>query len=73
MAYNLVTAFQRTCLPADWQSYTLSTLRHRLFWVPGELTRPQNRPTLRLVNSSLLAKWVEKILQGVHRVKPLEG
>jgi len=73
LAYNLVTAFQRTCLPADWQSYTLCTLRHRLFWVPGELTRPQNRPTLRLVNSSLLAKWVEKILQGVHRVKPLEG
>ena len=73
LAYNLVTAFQRTCLPADWQSYTLCTLRHRLFWVPGELTRPQNRPTLRLVNSSLLAKWVEKIQQGVHRVKPLEG
>ena len=73
LAYNLVTAFQRTCLPADWQSYTLCTLRHRLFWVPGELTRPQNRPTLRLVNSSLLAKWVEKILQGVHRIKPLEG
>ena len=73
LAYNLVTAFQRTCLPADWQSYTLCTLRHRLFWVPGELTRPQNRPTLRLVNSSFLAKWVEKILQGVHRVKPLEG
>src|SRR5258706_11027783 len=30
---------------------TLSKLRHRLFWLPGELTRPQNRPTLRLVNS----------------------
>jgi len=64
LAYNLVTAFQRTCLPADWQSYTWSTLRHRLFWVPGERTRPQNRPTLRLVNSSLLAKWVEKSCKG---------
>ena len=73
LAYNLVTAFQRTCLPAEWQSYTLSKLRHRLLWVPGELTRPQNRPTLRLVNSSILAKWVEKILRGVHRLKPLEG
>ena len=73
LAYNLVTAFQRTCLPAEWQSYTLSKLRHRLLWVPGELTRPQNRPTLRLVNSSILAKWVEKILRGVQRLKPLEG
>ena len=73
LAYNLVTAFQRTCLPAEWQSYTLSKLRQRLLWLPGELTRPQNRPTLRLVNSSILAKWVEKILHGVRRLKPLEG
>jgi hypothetical protein len=40
LAYNLVTAFQRTCLPEEWQDLTLSKLRHRLFWLPGELTRP---------------------------------
>lgn len=71
LAYNLVTAFQRTCLPKEWQSLTLSKLRHRLFWLPGELTRPQNRPTLRLVNSPLLAMKGEKILHRVHRLKPL--
>jgi len=73
LAYNLVTAFQRTCLPAEWQSFTLSKLRHKLFWVPGELTRPQNRPTLRLVNSPLITVSAEKILHRVHRLKPLEG
>jgi hypothetical protein len=73
LAYNLVTAFQRTCLPAEWQSLTLSKLRHRLLWLPGELTRPQNRPTLRLVNSRLIAARGEKILHRVHRLKPLEG
>src|SRR5881227_1081955 len=73
LAYNLVTAFQRTCLPAEWQCFTLSKLRHKLFWVPGELTRPQNRPTLRLVNSPLITVWAEKILHRVHRLKPLEG
>ena len=73
LAYNLVTAFQRTCLPNEWQSLTLSKLRHRLFWLPGELTRPQNRPTLRLVNSPLIAKAGEKILHRVHKLKPLEG
>ena len=73
LAYNLVTAFQRTCLPAEWQSLTLSKLRHKLFWVPGELTRPQNRPTLRLVNSPLITVWPEKILHRVHKLKPLEG
>src|SRR6266567_5277171 len=73
LAYNLVTAFQRTCLPEDWQSLTLSKLRQRLLWLPGELTRPQNRPILRLVNSPLIAQKAEKILRRVHRLKPLEG
>ena len=71
-AYNLVTAFQRTCLPEEWQSLTLRKLRNRLFWLPGELTRPQNRPTLRLVNSPLIAMRGDKILHRVHRLKPLE-
>lgn len=71
LAYNLVTAFQRTCLPEDWQTLTLSKLRHRLFWLPGELTRPHNRPTLRLANSRLLERWGDKILHRVHKLKPL--
>ena len=72
LAYNLVTAFQRTCLPEEWQSLTLSKLRHRLFWLPGELTRPQNRPTLRLPNSRLIEMWTDTILHRVHKAKPLE-
>ena len=72
LAYNLITAFQRTCLPEDWQTLTLSKLRRRLLWLPGELTRPQNRPTLRLANSRLIEMWAEKILHRVHKVKPLE-
>jgi len=73
LAYNLVTAFQRTCLPEEWQGLTLRKLRQRLFWAPGELTRPHNRPTLRLVNSPLVAMRAEKILDHVHRLKPLKG
>jgi hypothetical protein len=73
LAYNLVTAFQRTCLPPEWQGLTLSKLRHRLFWLPGELTHPQNRPTLRLVNSPLLAMRAEKLLHRIQRLKSLEG
>jgi len=71
LAYNLVTAFQRTCLPQEWQSLTLSKLRHQLFWLPGELTRPQNRPTLRLANSPIIEAETEKILRRVQRIKPL--
>lgn len=71
LAYNLVTAFQRTCLPEDWQDLTLRTLRYRLFWLPGELTRPQNRPILRLANSPVVQEWTEKILHRIQKLKPL--
>ena len=72
LAYNLVTAFQRTCLPEEWQTLTLSKLRHRLLWLPGELTRPQNRPTLRLPHSPIIQAWTETILHRAHKLKPLE-
>src|SRR5260370_18695648 len=71
LAYNLVTAFQRTCLPEDWQSLTLSKLRQRLLWVPRDLTRPQNRPILRLLNSPLIAQNPEKTLRRAPRLRPL--
>lgn len=72
LTYNLVTAFQRTCLPDEWQGHTLSKLRYKLFCLPGELTRPQNRPTLRLANSRALQGWADTILQRVHKLKPLD-
>ena len=72
LAYNVVTSFQRRRLPPDWQDLTLGTLRYRLFWLPGELTRPQNRPTLRLADSPTLRSWTEKPLTRIHKVKPLE-
>jgi Transposase DDE domain group 1 len=72
LAYNLVTAFQRTGLPEPWQCLTLSKLRYRLFWLPGELTRPQNRPTLRLAQSSAVQGWTEHSLHCVHKLKPLD-
>ena len=73
LAHNLVTVFQRTCLPDDWQDLNLSTLRYKLFWLPGELTRPQNRPTLRLANSPLIQTWTDQILHRIHKLKPLDG
>lgn len=71
LAYNLVTAFQRTCLPESWQGHTLQKLRFKLFLLPGELTRPQNRPTLRLKDSPLIQRLAEDILLRVAKLKPL--
>lgn len=72
LAYNLVTAFQRTCLPKEWQDLTLSTLRYRLFWIPGELTRPQHHPTLRLAAAPAIRSWADQIQHRLQRLKPLE-
>jgi hypothetical protein len=72
LAYNLVTAFQRTCLDQTWQSLTLQKLRYKLFMLPGELTRPQNRPVLRLRPAPMIDGLPEKILAKVSKLKPLE-
>lgn len=53
LAYNLMTWFKRLCLPDDWQSYTLPTIRHRLLMIPGEFVRSGNVPTLRFPRNSL--------------------
>ncbi len=71
LAYNLVTAFQRTCLPEAWRDLTLTKLRYKLFWLPGELTRPHNRPTLRLAHIPAIRDLTEPILDQAHKQKPL--
>jgi hypothetical protein len=71
LAYNLVTAFQRTCLPESRQSYTLQALRFKLFLLPGELTRPQNRPTLRLKESAPIQRLVDEVLAKIYAQTPL--
>jgi Transposase DDE domain group 1 len=71
LAYNLVTAFQRLCLHESWQHLTLSKLRYKLFLLPGELTRPQNRPVLRLRESSMLQNLADDILRSIRKLRPL--
>jgi hypothetical protein len=73
LAYNLVTAFQRTCLQQSWQHLTLSKLRFKLFLIPGELIRPQNRPVLRLRQSSILQDLANDILRKLRKVRPLQA
>src|SRR6266481_6404159 len=73
LAYNLVTAFQRNCLDESWQNLTLQKLRYKLFLIPGELTRPQNRPVLRLRPSPMIESLAETILARATKLKPLRS
>jgi hypothetical protein len=72
LAYNLVTAFQRNCLQESWQTLTRGKLRYKLFLLPGELTRPQNRPVLRLKESPILRNLVSEILSKIGKLEPLQ-
>ena len=47
-SYNLVNWFKRLCLPQEFQTVTLSSLRARLLLIPGELVHSGNRPVLKL-------------------------
>jgi Transposase DDE domain group 1 len=71
LAYNLVTAFQRLCLPEPWQRLTLQQLRYKLFLLPGELIRPQNRPVLRLKDARYVQDLTKTILSNVYQLKPI--
>ena len=71
LAYNLVTAFQRLCLQQSWQNLTLSKLRYKLFLLPGEITRPQNRPVLRLRESSMIQTLADDTLCAINKLHPL--
>ena len=73
LAYNLVTAFQRNCLQESWQNLTLPKLRFKVFLMPGELTRPQNRPVLRLRQSSMVQALADDILRKVRKLKPIQS
>jgi len=47
-SYNLINWFKRLCLPKEFQSMTLKTLRAKLLLITGELIRSGNKPTLKL-------------------------
>ncbi len=72
LAYNLVTAFQRICLPDDWQSFTLQTLRNKLLTLPAQLTRPQNRPVLRFNSIPDLEPVARTINKRLKTLWPLD-
>lgn len=71
LAYNLVLWFKRFCLPEDWQSFTLSTLRHRLLLMPGELVHTGNVPTLKFPKNSSNRAVFEFALKKIKKLDSL--
>ena len=68
-SYNLINWFKRLCLPTEFQNMTLKTLRARLLLIPGELTRPDNRPTLKLPANLLYRHAFEYAIKKIENFK----
>ncbi len=71
LAYNIVIWFKRLCLPDSWQSYTVSTLRHRLLLIPGVFTRTGNRPMLKLPRNCPYQEVFENALAKINNLRSL--
>ena len=71
LAYNLITWFKRLCLPDEWQSFTLPTIRHRLLMVPGEFVKSQNIPTLRMPRNCLYQDVFLEAQEHIKAIDPL--
>lgn len=68
-SYNLLNWFKRLCLPKDFHTLTLSSLRHRLLVIPGELVRTGNKPVLKLSTSFLYKDAFEYALKKINKLK----
>jgi hypothetical protein len=68
-SYNLINWFKRLCLPTEFHNMTLKTLRARLLLIPGELIRPDNRPTLKLPTNFLYKEAFEHAMKKIEKLK----
>lgn len=71
LAYNIIIWFQRLCLPPEWQSYTLGTLRHKLLFIPGVFTRTNNRPALKFPKNNPNKDIFEYAQEQIKKFPPL--
>src|SRR6266849_2531416 len=70
LAYNLMNWFRRLCLPPDFQTATLQTLRHKILLMPAQLRRTHNRPSLALPGSGQREIAWRHALEKIEQLKP---
>ena len=64
-----MTWFRRLCLPPELQHATLQTLRHKILFVPAQLRRAANRPSLTLPASGARETAWKYALDRIARLK----
>jgi Transposase DDE domain group 1 len=72
LAYNLVTAFQRTCLEESWQSLTVQKLRYKLFLLPANRPVPRTGLSCASAKSPVSQDLAEGVLRNIHRLRSIQ-
>ena len=70
LAYNVVNWFKRLCLPQEFQTATLQSLRSHILLMPAQLLRAGNRPRLAMPASGLREAAWKYALQKIERLTP---
>lgn len=70
LAYNLMNWFRRLCLPPEFRTATLQTLRHKILLMPAQLRRTHNRPSLALPASGSRELAWKFALNRITKLKP---
>ncbi len=68
-AYNLMNWTKRLCLPTEYHSMTLGTLRRRLLMIPGEFVRTAQGSVLRIPSSPSRQEAIEYAHSRIARFK----
>ncbi|MEW6408481.1 MAG: IS1380 family transposase [Patescibacteria group bacterium] len=71
LTYDLVKWFQKLCLPEQWQSKTLQTLRHELLLLPSSFVRHGSKQILRFPKNSPQQKIFWHARNRILRLKNL--
>ena len=69
LAYNIVNWFKRLCLPPEFQTATLATLRQQIFLMPAQLLRADNRPRLVMPASGQRENAWKHALHKIEKLK----
>lgn len=70
-AYDLMTMFKYFCLPEQYQSWNMATIRKNLIHLPAELVRPHNYNLLRLPANFTHRDVFQHVQKAVTKVKPI--
>jgi len=74
IAYNIMLIFKRYILQGEWRNKTISTLRKKLFNIPGRLVNHSGRMVMRVIKefkeAELLNSITDNLIAFYQRINP---